>query len=270
MTFRFHKTTIYYKQFYAFTSLNKASFSKLCKKIENFPLKEDYPEIKGLYLSGEHFFKKVLLSEAKELGLTEIEQIKHITPIVDLPPVPFIMEQNYFEVSLPTEGKSYKKLLDSISIIEEYYNDLLEDVTGQKIEIHLRGGAGASLSRHIYQKAIPEFPKGVYKYQATENKNIESGEILLPAEFVQFPENIKKLIKIIKGPFTLKLVDNQNKVILKQIKRQEIGLSFYSDQSIWFCDTLNVCKNARLFEEPILSPNRYRSLPHLTGGNKRN
>lgn len=268
MTLRFHKTTIYFKQYFATLSLNEISFADLCKKIEEFPLKEDYSAIKGLNLSGDHYFKKILLSEAKELGIDEIEQIKCITPIVDQAPMPFVMERDYFEVSLPTEGKNYKKLIESVLKIEEYYKDLLEDVIDQKIEIHLRGGAGMSLNRQIYQNAIPNFPTGSYDYQTIENKEFESGQIPLPGEYSKLPDNIRKFIKVIQGPYTLKLLQNKNKLILKQVKKQEIGISLYSDHSDWFCKALDVCKEARLFKEPVLVPNRYHALPHLTGGHK--
>jgi len=265
MTLRLHKTFIYFKQYFASSSLDKMSFYKLCNKIENFPLKKDYSEIKGLYLGGEHFLKKVLFDEAKRLDLDEIVKIKRITPITDRPPMPFIMEHNYFEVNLPTEGKTYEQLMQAILIIERYYDDLLDDVTGSKIEMHLRGGSGGSMSRHLYQKAIPGLPEGVYAYQAIEKQNIASGEMRLPAEFLNLPENIIKFIKVLRDPYTLKLMDNKNKLIIKQIKKQEIGLSFYSDRSEWFCRALRSCKNARLFQEDVGLPEKYRSLPHLTG-----
>ncbi len=76
MIFRLDKTTIYFKQFSTSSFLNENSFLKLCQKINEFPLKDDYAEIKGLYLSGDHFFKKILLSEAKDVVSDEIEQIK--------------------------------------------------------------------------------------------------------------------------------------------------------------------------------------------------
>lgn len=269
MTLRFHKTSIYFKQFFASPSLDKDSFSKLCDKIENFPLKEDYPEIKGLYLSGEKFFKKILLSEAKLLDLNDIEQIECITPIIASGPMPFILEQNYFEVILPTEDKSLEQIIRSISHIDEYFNDLLEDITGKKIEIHMRGGAGSSLSRQIYKEAIPNFSEGTYKYEAVMNKQFESGETSLPAEFSNLPDNIKKFVKIIRGPYTFKLIENKNRLILKQSKRQEIGLSLYSDQSNWFQNALEVCDRAKLFERPDRPPQQYRSLPHLTGSRQR-
>ena len=66
MTFRLYNTTIYFKQFFASSFLNEDSFLKLCQKINEFPLKEDYAEIKGLYLSGDHFFKKILLYPGPE------------------------------------------------------------------------------------------------------------------------------------------------------------------------------------------------------------
>ncbi|MCP5005898.1 MAG: hypothetical protein GY941_18470, partial [Planctomycetes bacterium] len=151
MTLRFHKTSIYYKLFYAHATLSKETFTQLCGKIQDFPLKQNYAEIKGLYLRGEHFFKKILLSDANNLELSEIEQIKSISPIVDQAPLPFIMEPNYFEVNLPTEEKSLDELMNSISVIEEFYKDLFDDITGQKIEIHLRGEAGSMLSSKIYK-----------------------------------------------------------------------------------------------------------------------
>ncbi len=268
MTLRFHKTAIYFKRFFASTVLNKDSFHKICRKIENFPLKEDYPEIKGLYLSGEYFFKKILLTDAEQIGLDEIEQIRSITPIIDQGPMPFIMEQNYFEVNLPTENKSFEKLMESINLIDEYMDDLFEDITGKKIEIHMRGGAGTSLSRNIYQKAIPDLPEGKYKYEAIMRKQVETGETSLPTEFSNLPENIKRFLAIIKGPYTLKLIDHKNKLILKQTKRQEIGLSLYSDQREWFKNALAVCEKDNLFESPALLPEQYLSLPHMTGSEK--
>ncbi|MDM8555959.1 hypothetical protein QUF75_14620 [Desulfococcaceae bacterium HSG7] len=265
MTFRLHKTTIYFKQFFASSFLNENSFLKLCQKINEFPLKEDYAEIKGLYLSGDHFFKKILLSEAKEVLPDDIRQIKSITPIIDHAPMPFNLEQNCFEVNIPTSGKSFEKLLESVSRIDAYLNDLLEDKTGKKIEIHLKGGGGGRFSHLIFTQAIPVFSTGNYQYESVMNRQVESGEMLLPTEFSDLPDNVRKLVKVIRGPYTLKLIDNKNKLILRQVKRQEIGLSLYSDQHLWFQDSLRSFKKSKLFEYPVPPPQRYHSLPHLTG-----
>jgi len=265
MKFRLYNTTIYFKQFFASSFLNEDSFLKLCQKINEFPLKEDYAEIKGLYLSGDHFFKKILLSEAEEVRPDDIRQIKSITPIVDYAPMPFNLEQNCFEVNIPTSDKSFEKLLESVSRIDAYLNDLLEDKTGKKIEIHLKAGACGSLSRLIYEKAIPELSKGDYQHQSIINRQIEGGKISLPTEFSDLPDNVRKLVKVIRGPYTLKLIDNKNKLILRQVKRQEIGLSLYSDQHLWFQDSLRSFKKSKLFEYPVPPPQRYHSLPHLTG-----
>ena len=269
MTLRFHETTIYFKQFFAATVFDKSSFANLCEKIEEFPLKEDYSKIKGLYLEGEHFFKKVLIQEAKELDLDEIEQIKSITPIIDEMPLPFVIENNYFEVSLPTEGKSFEKIMDSVSTINKYFTGILESITGKKIEIHLRGGIGKILSRQIYKKAIPNFSKGTYKYETMMNKEVKSGEMFLPTEFEKLPDNVKKFVKVVRGQYICKLIDNKNRIILKQTRDQEIGLSLYSDQCEWFQNALNVCKKAELFEPAGYLPKQYHILPHLTGLPKR-
>ena len=269
MMLRLYKTAIYFKQFFSSVTFNKSAFYRLCEKVEKFPLKEDYVEIKGLFLSGENFFKRILLSEARDLDLDEIEQIRRIVPIVDHGPMPFIMEQSYFEVNLPTEGKSFEKLMESISIIDDYLDDLFEDATGKKVEIHLRGGSDRNLSRCIYTKAIPNLSEGTYRYEVMEGEHVDSGEVSLPSEFSKLPESIKKFVEVISGRYTIKLIDRKNRVIFKQLKKQEIGLSLYSDQSLWFKNALDTCEKAQLFEQYFQPPERYRLLPHLTGAQKR-
>lgn len=266
MTLRFNKTRIYFKLFYSSAVLNKDAFTKLCKKIYEFPLKEDYPEIKGLFLKGEHFFKKMLLSDAEELGTDEIRHITSIKPIVDHTPMPFIMEDNYFEVLLSTEGKSFEELMENITVIDKYLDDLFEEDMGRKIEIHLKGGAGAEMNRQIYGKIIPDLSFGDSKYEALLSREVDEGDIYLPKPYSDLPEGIKKM-SVGSGNRTFKLImskDINNKLILRSVKKQEIGFSLYSDESEWFKNILRACENKKLFGQPLL-PQRYKSLPHLTG-----
>ncbi len=263
MTLGFHKTSIYYKLSYAHTTLNQESFSHLCRKIQDFPLKQNYAEIKGLYLRGEHFFKRILLSDADNLDLSEIEQIKSISPIVDQAPMPFIMENNYFEVNLPTEDKSLEELMDYIFIVEEFYKDLFDDITGQKIEVHLRGEVGSMLSGKIYKNTIPHLPKGDYQYQTIINNKIESGETSLPVEYSELPENIKGLVSIIRGPYTFKMISCQNKLIIKLVKRMEIGVSVYSGKTEWFRDSLEAFRKRNILEKHVHIPKKLQETPHL-------
>ena len=110
MKFRLHKTSIYFKRFFPIASFTQKSFAALCRQIDDFPLKKDFPKIKGLYLDGDHFFKKILMDDADKLGIEDIHQIESITPIVDDPArLPFVFQRNCFEIILPAQGKRFEE-----------------------------------------------------------------------------------------------------------------------------------------------------------------
>ncbi|VEN73746.1 hypothetical protein EPICR_20215 [Candidatus Desulfarcum epimagneticum] len=263
MTFRLHKTSIYFKRFFPFTSFEKDSFSKICDEIKRFPLEEDFPAIRGLCLEGEGFFKKILVDEAEEVDINDIERIKSITPIVDDGLfLPFIFERSQFEVILPTEGKSIEQLMASITTIDDYLNALVEDIIGEKIEIHLRPRAPEkqTLDR-FFKYTAPNLSRGTYAYHISAGGKSETGETDLPAPFEDLPANIKQFAEMIqgfkemmRGPYSMALMKNKNKLVLKKLKQYEIGLSLYSDQSRWFKEALMKCDDAGLFGGRLIPP----------------
>jgi len=264
MKFRLHKTSIYFKRFFPVTSFTKESFGALCRKIDNFPLKNDFPKIKGLYLGGDHFFKKILMDETDTLDIKEIEQIESITPIVDdHAHLPFVFEHNYFEIILSAEGKRFEELMESIAEINQYLNHLIDDTTEKKIEIHLKAGAGKQLLDGFFKRAVPNLSKGMYQYDLRINKKTDAGQTSLPIPFESLPESIKESPDIIQGPYIIKLIKNNDKMILKKVKQDEMGLSLYSDESDWFNKTLKTWKTAGLFagQAALPDPDTYPSLP---------
>ncbi len=155
--------------------------------------------------------------------------------------------------------------MDSVDEYDKYLDDLLESNTGKKIEIHMRGALGKQLSRLIFYKAIPQFVDGNYHYYTLLKNEEDEGETYLPTEiFEELPENIRRLVDVIRDRYSLKLIRKKDKFILKPVTKLELGVSLYSDQNDWFKSTLEAFKNADVFETAV-SHIPYKSLPHLTG-----
>ncbi len=262
MKLKLHDTTIYFKVYVDYNTPDKESFLQLCHKLEKFPLNKMHPHnIKGLYLGGEHYFRKILFSEVGEVASEEIRKTEEITPIIEKGLIPFILNQGCFEVSIPTKGNSFKELMNYISQIDAY---LVENSTGKKIEIHLKGGSGIHLLKQIVREALPRLAEGTYQYDAVANKQKENGEIWLPTEFSRLPKEIRRFgeIEVVCNDYSLKLIQIKNKFILKPLKKILLGLSLYSDQCEWFQNTLRTFDEAELFER-IIDEKQYISLPRM-------
>ncbi len=262
-----HKATVYLKVYFAYKILNRGFFITLCKYLADFPMKEKYPKIKGLNLSGDHYFRNILFSEAGSVPNEEIEQIRGITPIIDEGNFPFVLHNNYIEVRIPADGLSVNELIVAIDEFDSYLSKLFEQNTGKKIEIHLRGGRGRRLSRQFVEDAIPLLPKGNYEYEFVSGGQVKKGSISLPSHFSGLPrdiEEIKEGIDIIYYQYSLKLIENKKKCIFKPVKKMGLGLSLYSDNIQWFKEIMITIEQANLFEQP-LSANVYENLPSMTG-----
>ncbi|MDM8550163.1 hypothetical protein QUF72_08805 [Desulfobacterales bacterium HSG2] len=264
MKLKLHDTTIYFKVYADYDTPGKESFLRLCNKLEKFPLNKMHPHhIKGLYLGGEYYFRKILFSEAGEVAPEEIRKTEEITPIIEKGLIPFILSQGCFEVSIPTEGNSLEELMNYISQIDTYLDNLPGNSTGKKIEIHLKGGSGSHLLKQIIREALPRLGGGTYQYNAVTDKRGD-GEILLPTEFSRLPEHVRRLgeIEVVCNDYSLKLIQKKNKLILRPLKKILLALSLYSDQCEWFQNTLRTFDEAELFDR-ITDEKTYLSLPRM-------
>jgi len=264
MKLKLHDTTIYFKVYADYDTLDKESFLQLCSKLENFPLNKMHPyNIKGLYLEGEYYFRKILFSEAGDVTLEEIRKTEEITPIIEEGLIPFILNQGCFEVAIPTKDNCFEELMNYISQIDTYLDNLFENSTGKKIEIHLKGGSGSHLLKQIIREALPRMGGGTYQYDAVTDKRGD-GEILLPTEFSRLPEHIRRLgeFEVVYNDYSLKLIQKKNKFILRPLKKILLALSLYSDQCEWFQNTLRTFYKAELFER-ITDEKTYFSLPRM-------
>ncbi len=263
MKLRLHKTTIRFKVYFDNKSLDTDTFPEFCKKLEQFPINKAHPTVKGLNLKGEHYFRRASFSDMANVGTEEIKAIKSITPIIDHGVFPFILKLDYFRVNIPTAGNSFDDLMDAIQTYEVWLDKLFEKNFGKIIEIHLRGGLGESISHKIFKKTIPEFVEGEYEYQTMIEKQGEKGEILLPAKFRELPDEIKGLLRIIHGRYSLKLILDEKKFILKPVKKKELGISLFSDQSSWFQKTLRRFQQANVFDT-VVDTKYSDSIPSIT------
>ena len=259
MKLSLHQSSVYLNIFYLNKMLHDPNFfSRMCNELKNFPLKSHYSNIIGLSFSGNYFKKTILFSDVDEVRLPpdELKKIERITPIMEkMEAIPYIIDHDYFEICIPAKNKSVKDLLNHITIMDKTFSRLIEKhVQWKKIEIHIKGGWEKNLICEIGNQALPllHSPHSPIKIH-TKDRHIDK-EI--------FPINKQTLSEIVNMRSVLKLINKNNKVILKAIAKMQLGLSIYSNQVDWFVNTLEKFDESHLFQQPIQTK-IYSALPHM-------
>ncbi|MCP4129433.1 MAG: hypothetical protein GY754_00315 [bacterium] len=267
MKLEFNKTAIFYKIHLPYKALSgDSNFIEFCSNLKDFPSLDKSINIKGLFLSGDYFFKRINFSEAGDVTPEEIKKINSITPIMDNDIFPYSLKDNTITATISVGEKSPEEITKHLPEIEHYFDMLLKNIGAEKskreIEIHINGGFRDPLYRDILKEAVPRFVEGKYSFETLFNNSSKTGEVNLPAEFSDLPGEIRELVDVIILKNSLRLTENKNIFVLKQVTRSDLGVILFSDRADWFCLTLQKFKDADLFE-PKIEANPYEKLPHL-------
>ncbi len=234
------------------TICNNENFYKLCQRLKRFPLLNPSINIKGLFLSGDYFFKKIAFSEIQDVTFKEIPQINSIIPIFDHNElIPYDLSQETFELNIPTENRSTEEISSHLAKVNRFLENLIveldEDRSCPQIEIHIPGQLSSSLFRKIIKDAVTQFPRDSYTYEALIKNNKKTGQLDLPSNAKMLPADIKQLVDNINPQNYLRLSLKNKLFVLKQVKRSELGISIFSDELQWFDSILSRFDKAGLF-----------------------
>lgn len=241
MIFNLENTSVYFKQFFGPEYFENKDFIKLCKYLKEFPLKEEYPHLPdGLYLSGDRYFRNILFSDADGLLQEEIEQITDITPIMEDGLMPYTLERNFFEITIPVGKKGFSELKDSISMVDKYFINFFGADLEKKIEVHLKGAGGKLQTETLIEEIIPGFPKADYSFQVIIKDEIFEGSVSLPIDAFKLPDEITQLIGRYNNRHSLMLENGATKFVLKSVNAQELEMSLYSSNVLEFMALLGI------------------------------
>jgi len=274
MKYELSKTKIYFRTYFVYNEeFKKNFFINLCKWLIN----ELNPEIKELNLNGQRFFKNITSPKINEISDNDINRIDKITPVIENFSFPFIFRKDCLEIRISARDKNFDQFIESNKaadiIINRFVDENIKSKTltdyWKKYEINLRGAFDNPLLRDTV-RAINYLPYGEYEVEgninANNKKNTISKKKITPPEKVQdlikqlnFNENTDTEISFLN--YNIKIKQNYNLLIFRNINKNQIGLSLYSDQINWFHDLLTLLYNNKLFEPPLIKINNYKTLP---------
>ncbi len=250
MIFHLDKTAVYFKQSFDTKYFEGDLFGRLCKYLEKFPLKNEYPDIAGLCLSGDRYFKNILFSDVPEIPQSEINQITSITPIMKYGPMPYELERNYLEITISVGKKSFEELKDSITQVNQFCDDFFGEENKKVIEVHLKGFCGNTSTESVIKEVVPNYKTGNYLFQTNKKDEVHNGEVTLPVEFSNLPDQIAQLIHFNNDRYSLILEEKENRsnrFVLKHVVLQELEASLYSNNLSDFVTMLKSFNERNLF-----------------------
>jgi hypothetical protein len=238
--------------------LDKHICLKIFEQVNNLPLfKYNNLKVKYLFLSGDHYFKRISLKDTNKLNMEDYGQIKniHIANSYNNVKLSFLFEvdQSYICSCLPT-SMSLRLIYKLVNDTDKFYNDF-NYKNNRKIELHIYSER---------QKNYDEY----YSYLTNLIKNITShlkqlyfiNQFYLDSSkssksIVYFPRNLDNILfnidefknKSQKHPI-IQFVNYDNKCLLifNQVRKKVIGLSIYSDNVDWFMSILTFLKADKL------------------------
>ncbi|MCP4267798.1 MAG: hypothetical protein GY777_19895 [Candidatus Brocadiaceae bacterium] len=249
MKFSLNKTSIYYKQIFGPKFFKKGLFGKLCDKLAEFPLKDEYPGIEGLYLSGDRYFRTIQFSDARNVPQSEIDQVTSIMPVIKSGLTPYELVRNYCEIIIPVGDRDFGELEDTVNRVQDYFSDTFHGGLYSELELCTRGSCNKHSANEVYKKLLSELPSGTYQFQVDIDGDITEGEVTLPVNPNE--QNHLDLMNRIRDAnnmqYGMKLESTagkqQNICVLEHVNMDFLEASLYSNYSAGFLAML------KFFEE---------------------
>ncbi|MFH0997180.1 MAG: hypothetical protein V1844_17040 [Pseudomonadota bacterium] len=95
-----YNTSVRFKFFSETVSISRNTLNDLCRLLVTSPL-SNHRNIQGLCLEGDHYFRKVRLTNVVDLKEPEIARVTVVTPIMEGSELPFHLTRNDLEISMP-------------------------------------------------------------------------------------------------------------------------------------------------------------------------
>jgi hypothetical protein len=256
----FYNTSVRFKFFSETVSISRNTLEDLCALMVTSPL-PNHRDIQGLFLEGDHYFRKVRLANVADLEDLEIARVTGVTPIREESELPFHLTRNDLEISLPTGKLDIGKLKQSVVEVVGHFGKLTGYTAGLRIELPLRGALTVQLSKRIYEQILPDLPKGCYAWEAIVNDEMDSDEIGLPASFAGFPKFIQELANRIHTPYALRLTSGGNRFAISCNQMQELGVILSAADPKWFLEVVSLFEKQNFF--PETAPDQDHILPRF-------
>ncbi len=263
MTQKLTNSIIYFKVFLPYKTLNnEETFISTCKNLKNYPLKDEYSSVSGLFLRGERFTQKAHFSDIPKIDKDSIKKIDSIIPIIKAGDMPYLLEEDYFDARIPAGEKDIEQVISSINAVNRFVDRVFIENNGKYIESHWRCGRETEFYRYLFLEVFPQCFNSDYSYIYYKGNETLKGSLHITENNTDLPDDIIDFASSFSTGDSIKLFRDEHAITIEAVNQLEMAISLYSNEPDWFLEVLQAFADKNLFDSPDEN-NTYSIFPFL-------